>query len=181
LVAACGGSAAVGDGGSDAAPADGASDGAIGDAAKDTSADAPSDGASDDSGDAGTVDAGPGTYAAYGLPGGLDRLRIAKTVGGTCFMLGLVWPGNNPGGLTLPAQWGFDYARAMQPAAACNPAYLGPISNMLSATSQSGTVTWAGSGIPQTVQSVNVTLVFASPPVWCPASEILLATNLTVQ
>lgn len=176
---ACGQTSSAGDAGW----ADGAADAAPGDAWLDAT-DAPADVASDspgtDAGDAG-ADAGPGTYAAYGLPGGLDLLRIAKTAGNTCFALGLVWPGNNPGGLTLPSGWGLDYARAVQPAAACNPAYLGPISGMFAATGQSGTVSWSGMGIPQTVQSVNVTLSFAGAPVWCPASELLSATNLPVQ
>lgn len=179
LLAGCGSTGAVDDGG---VPDGSAKDGAGGaDASVDAPGDALGDAPASDSGGDGGVDAGPGTYAAYGLAGGLDRVRIAKTVGGTCFMLGLVWPGNNPGGLTLPAQWGFEYARAVQPAAACNPAYLGPISGMFDATSRSGSVSWSGMGIPSTIQSVNVTLNFAGAPVWCPASEVLTTSNLPVQ
>ena len=113
--------------------------------------------------------------------GGLDRVRIAKTVGTTCFYIQLVSPSSQTGGLTLPSKWGFEFARAVQPAAACNPAYLGPISNSFDASSQSGTIAFTGSSIPQTIQSVSATLVFANNPVWCPASESFSATNITVQ
>lgn len=149
------------------------------DAGKDVAVDSPSDVIT--GGDATTVDAGPGTYAAYGIIGGLDRVRIAKTVGSTCFYIQLVSPGSQTGGLTLPSKWGFEFARAVQPAAACNPAYLGPISNSFDASSQSGTISFTANPIPQTIQSVSATLVFANAPVWCPASESFSATNVTVQ
>lgn len=126
-------------------------------------------------------DAGAGLYAAYGIIGGLDRLRIAKTVGNTCFYIQLVSPSQNTGGLTLPQSWGFESARALQPAAACNPKYAGPITNMFDATSQSGTIAFSGMGIPTTVTSVMATLVFANNPMWCPASEPFSATNIMVQ
>ena len=184
VFAACGGTSADVDAG-DGAAADGATDATTGDAATgDAAADSGAgDAAASDSGpDAGPgSDGGAGVYTAYGLPGGLDRVRIAKTVGGTCFMLGLVWPSMNTGGLTLPQGWGFDYARAVQPAAACNPKYLGPISATYDATAKSGAVVWSGMGIPQTVTSVSVVLTFANPPAWCPASEPLSASNLPVQ
>lgn len=160
---------------------DATSDGAA-DAAKDVAIDSPGDASVvDGAGDATTVDAGPGTYAAYAMIGGLDRVRIAKTVGSTCFYIQLVSPSSQTGGLALPNKWGFELARAVQPAAACNPAYLGPISNSFDASSQSGTIVFTGNGIPQTIQSVSATLVFANNPVWCPASEGFSATNVTVQ
>lgn len=171
----------------DAVAVDASSDGAAGsDGSADTSADAPNDVATDSASDAGaggdaSLDAGPGTYAAYGLIGGLDRVRVAKIVGGTCFYVQLVSPSSINGGLTLPNNWGFESARAVQPAAACNPAYLGPISNTFDATGQSGTIAFSGNGIPATIQSVTATLTFANNPLWCPPSEAFSATNITVQ
>ena len=128
-----------------------------------------------------SFDAGPGTYTAYGLIGGLDRVRIVKSVGNLCFFIQLVSPNNNGQGLTLPAGWGFEYARALEPAVACNPSYLGPISNSFDATSQSGTIAFAGMGIPQTIQSIAATIVFANNPMWCPASVAFGAMNINVQ
>lgn len=157
---------------------DGAADASV-DSAPDVAVDAPSDAST--GGDATTIDAGPGNYAAYAMIGGLDRVRIAKTVGSTCFYIQLVSPGSQTGGLTIPNKWGFEFARAVQPAAACNPAYLGPISNSFDASSQSGTIAFTGNTIPQTIQSVSATLVFANNPVWCPASESFSATNVPVQ
>jgi hypothetical protein len=137
--------------------------------------DAPtSDGASDGPSDP--------AYSAFAIIGGLDRLRITKTVGGTCFAIQLVSPptaGN--GGLTLPTNWGFESASAMQPGLACDPRYLGPISNVFEATAQSGTITWQGNNLPQSVQSVQVTLTFGGNPPWCPPSEVASAMNVPVQ
>jgi hypothetical protein len=132
--------------------------------------------------DASAVDApkDTGTYAAYATIGGLDHLRIAKTVNGTCFAIDLASPGSNTMGLTLPSTWGFMAARAMQPEATCNPAYAGPITHTFDATSQSGTIAWQGSGTPTTIQTVAVALNFASPPSWCPASQTLSASGIAV-
>jgi len=130
--------------------------------------------------DAPAVDGSDGaTYAAFAL--GPDHVRIAKNAGGTCFSVQLLSPGSNSGGLTLPTGWAFESAEAMQPGLACDPRYLGPITNSFSATSQSGTITWQGSGVPQAVQSVQVTLVFASNPPWCPPSELVSASSVAVQ
>jgi hypothetical protein len=164
----------------DVAP-EGGLDATMNDAATDGSA---KDGAADSSNDSmmGTdsSDADSGNYAAYAIIGGLDRLRIAKTVGNTCFYIQLVSPNTMTGGLTLPSNWGFESARALQPAAACNPAYLGPITNMFTATGQSGTIQFP-SVSPKTVTSVMATIVFANNPMWCPASETFSATNIPVQ
>jgi len=132
--------------------------------------------------DASAVDGSDGaTYAAFAFIGGLDHVRITKNVGATCFSVQLLSPGSNSGGLALPTGWAFESAEAMQPGLACDPRYLGPITNSFSATSQSGTITWQGSGVPQAVQSVQVTLVFASNPPWCPPSELVSASNVAVQ
>ena len=167
----------------DTAPDAGKGDATVTDGSMtDGSMDAASDGAMDDvtQTESGT-DAGPGTYKAYAIIGGLDRLRIAKTVGGTCFYIQLVSPSNNTGGLTLPNNWGFEFARALQPAAACDPKYLGPITNTFDASSQSGTISFSGNPYPTTITSVMVTLNFANHPMWCPASEVFSATNVMVQ
>ena len=152
-------------------------EGGTSDAANDSSGDASNDGTTTESG----TDAGPGNYTAFGIIGGLDRLRIVKTVGNTCFEVQLVTPSNNKGNLTLPNNWGFEMAQAIQPAAGCDPKYLGPITNSFMASSQSGTVNFPGPQIPQTVTSLMVTLTFANNPNWCPASELLSATNVPVQ
>jgi hypothetical protein len=154
------------------------SDGAADGTAKDGATDSPDD--STMMGSDSSTDAGPGAYAAYAIIGGLDRLRIAKTVGGTCFYIQLVSPNTMGGGLTLPQNWGFESARAVQPAAACNPSYLGPITNTFDATSQSGTIQFPSIS-PKTVTSVMATIVFANNPMWCPPSETFSATNIPVQ
>jgi len=82
-------------------------------------------------------------------------------------------------GVTLPSGWGLTMANAMQPPAACNPAYAGPITNSFAATAQSGTIAFQGN-TPTTVDSVAVTLTFTSPPAWCPPSELLSATAIPV-
>jgi hypothetical protein len=134
------------------------------------------------SSDAPMVD-GSGTpgYAAFAMIGGLDHLRITKTVGGTCFAIQLVSPGTGSGGLTLPSGWAFESAQAMQPGLACDPRYLGPVMNIFMASSQSGAIAWQGSGVPQAVQNVQVTLVFAGNPPWCPPSEVASASDIPVQ
>jgi len=128
------------------------------------------------------MDASDGsTYAAYAVIGGLNRLRVAKTIasGSTCFAIDLVEGGTMNSGLTLPSGWGFEMALALQPGAACNPAYTGPIGQSHQASSQSGSISWAGTGIPATV-TVDAMLVFTNPPSWCPPSAGLLATNVAV-
>ncbi len=130
----------------------------------------------------GTADANDGsTYAAYGIVGGLNRLRVAKTLasGATCFAIDLVQGGTQNSGLTLPSDWGFEMALALQPGAACNPAYAGPIGQSHQASSQSGTISWTGTGIPTSVD-VHAMLVFANAPSWCPPSESLIATSVAV-
>src|SRR5439155_19485022 len=72
------------------------------------------DGHADASPDAGD----PGMYAAYASIGGLDHLRVAKTIAGTCFAIDLASPGSNGMRVTLPANWGLTMATAMQPSAA---------------------------------------------------------------
>ena len=120
------------------------------------------------------------TYAAYAIVGGLDRVRVAKTIAGgaTCFAIDLVQNGTQNSGLTLPSGWGFEMALAMQPGAACNPAYTGAPGQSRQTTSQSGTISWTGS-FPTTLD-VNATLAFTNPPSWCPPSEGMLATNVAV-
>ncbi|HEV8331466.1 MAG TPA: hypothetical protein VGQ22_08610, partial [Steroidobacteraceae bacterium] len=112
--------------------------------------------------------------------GGLNRIRIARIDTDTCFAIQLVNPGTNSSALTLPADWAFEFARAVQPIGACNPAYLGPISNMFEASDATGTITWTASGTPMLIENVQVTLTFANPPMWCPPSTTLSATNLEV-
>jgi len=110
---------------------------------------------------------------------GIDRVRIVKRVAATCFLVDLESPpsGGN-GGLTLPANWGFASARTVQPADACLG---GTIARSYDATSQSGTIRWPARGPQPTIDEISATLVFASPPAWCPASETLSATNVPVQ
>jgi hypothetical protein len=120
-------------------------------------------------------------YAAFAMIGGDNRIRITKNAGMTCFAIQLVSPGTGSGGLTLPNGWAFESAQAMQPGLACDPRYLGPVTASFQATSQSGTITWQGGGVPQAVQSVQVTLVFAGNPPWCPPSEVVSASNVPVQ
>jgi hypothetical protein len=123
---------------------------------------------------------GGGEYAAYATIGGLDHLRITKTVGSTCFAIDVANPDANGAGLTLPPNWGFAGAAAMQPAAACDPTYPGLIRNQFAASSQSGVLTWQGANIPTTVDRVQATMKFAHPPDWCPASEPLDASSVPV-
>jgi hypothetical protein len=118
------------------------------------------------------------SYAAYAIVGGLDRLEIAKTGDAMCFAIFLVHPGSATG-VALPSGWGVERAAALQPAAACNPAYLGPVSNMFASTGALGTISWQGTA-PQMIDSVQVTLSFDNHPAWCPQSEVLATTNLAV-
>jgi hypothetical protein len=122
-----------------------------------------------------------GAYAAFQLIGGLDRVVITKTVGTTCFALRLVSPAMDAMGLALPPNWGLELAQAMQPAAACNPSFDGPITDAFEAKSQSGKVEWLENGLPQAITTLNVTLDFGDPPPWCPVTEALSATNIPVQ
>src|SRR5689334_13383185 len=142
---------------------------AIGCGGTSSPSDAPADG-----------DPSPG-YAAFGMPGAQNHLRITRAVDTTCFSIQLVSPGTGNGGLTLPSGWAFESAQAMQPAPACDPRYLGPISHLFEASSQTGAIAWQGSGVPQAVQSVQVTLTFANNPAWCPPSEVATASNVPVQ
>lgn len=128
----------------------------------------------------GDATSGDGSYAAYAIVGGLDRLRVAKLRGDTCFEVQLVRPGTDGGGLALPAGWGFEQARALQPALACNPSYAGPIQNSFDASARAGSIRWQGNAVT-TVDAIDVTLTFANAPAWCPASEALAATAVHVQ
>jgi len=156
---------------------DGATDGGAHATSGDANGDTPNDAVADSP----PVEAGPGVYTAYGVAGGYDHVAVIKAVGSTCFVIGLRSPDNTGAGLTLPASWGFEYARAMQPAQACSPYYMGPITNTFDATSQSGTIAWNGTGIPMSISSMSVTLGFAMNPMWCPPSETLAAMNIQVQ
>jgi hypothetical protein len=137
--------------------------------------------------DASTVDraatdaSGVGTYMAYALIGGLDRVRITKVAGSTCFEIQLVSPGSNGRGLTLPTNWGLDFARAMQPIGACDPRYTGPVQNMLDTSSQTGTIAWTGTSPPQIVDSVQATLNFTGNAWFVPPNQMFATTNLQVQ
>lgn len=127
-----------------------------------------------------SADAGAGTYTAYKLIGGLDRVVIFKAdaVRNVCFELRLIAPGSTSGGLTLPSMWSFDSAKVTHDATACAKQYMGAAQTWPVA-SQSGTVAWTGY-LPNTLD-VSVTLVFSGQPGWAPSSELLSATNVTAQ
>jgi hypothetical protein len=134
----------------------------------------------DATGDA-TVDAAGDPYIARGMPGGLDRVRIWKTNDTTCVALQLVTPSSGGVGLSLPTDWGVDLAFAAQPIAACDPLYLGTVTNMFDATGQLGTVAFTGGPIPTVITNLDVTLSFVpGNPSWCPPSAQLLAVDLPV-
>ena len=120
------------------------------------------------------------SYAAYATIGGMDRIRITKSTGPTCFVIGLVSPAAGGNDIVLPAGWVEEFAEARQPAAACNPSYVGPVANTHVASARSGMIAWSGMP-PSTIDSVQVTLTFANNPAWCPPSESLTATSLAVQ
>jgi hypothetical protein len=122
----------------------------------------------------------PATFFAVGLPGGLDRLVIAKSLGDTCVGLTLVNPGN-PGSLSLPSGWALELAFARQPAAACDPRFAGPIAENFDATAAAGTIEFTGAPFPQVIGRVAVDLEFAGAPSWCPPFDTMATANLPVQ
>lgn len=128
--------------------------------------------------DGALTDGGAGTYAAFYLPGGLDRIHIVKTdpTRDVCFVVGLAGPSSShePGRLTLPEGWELEFARALQPAGACEPNYDGSIAGGAEAQSASGTIAWEGS-LPQTIASIAIELAFP------PFVESMSATDIPVK
>ena len=138
------------------------------------------DGAGVDASDASTTtDAGAGTYTAYALIGGYDRVVIFKAdpQRNLCFELRLVAPPQSSGGLTLPSMWGFESAKVTHDSAACVKQYMGA-GQTWPVASQSGVVSWVGY-LPKTLD-IDVTLVFSGQPNWAPAAESLKAAAIVV-
>ena len=121
-----------------------------------------------------------GTVIAVGLPGGLDRIAIAKDLGGVCVGLRLVNPGN-PGTLALPSGWGLEFAFAARPAMACDPRFIIRVTEEFEATAVTGTIDFTAASLPEVITSVDVDLAFDGGPSWCPPFDTLVATNLPVE
>lgn len=179
LVLGCGGDSvsAADAGGVDALGTDSKVDSSATDSGADTSV---ADGSVVDASDASmTPDAGAGTYTAYALIGGYDRVVIFKSdpQHNVCFELRLVSPPQSSGGLTLPSMWGFESAKVTHDSAACVKQYMGAAQTWPVA-SQAGVTSWAGY-LPKTLD-IDVTLTFSGQPNWAPATEQLKATALVV-
>ncbi len=178
----------------------GSSSAALPDASGDAtmSADAGSDGSNDatvkDSGDSAMdsplladtgsdgpkPDAGPGTYTAYYIPGGYDRVVVFKAdpMRKLCFEVRLRYPDNVTSGLTLPSMWGLESAGIYDDDQACVKFYLGG-ATFVAATTQTGTI--AMQGMPPTKLDIDVTMTWQGAPMWVPPSEKLATMALAVQ
>ena len=124
-----------------------------------------------------------GDYTAYNIVSGLYRYRIVKAdpTRNVCFMIGLVGTMPNTTGVSLPPDWNVEYARALQPAAACQPSSVGDPTATVDASNVTGAIAWVGGPAATSFDSVDVTVTFDGRPAWCPPSERFSATNLKIQ
>jgi hypothetical protein len=164
-----GGSGGTASGGTDAGGDSGGAD-----------ADARSDGDTN-SGDAGTDavggEVGAGiSYSGCMFVGGINRFVIAKrdTPRNLCVVLVLDSPGSNPFNLTLPANWGMEFAFAMPAQPNCLLRF--PPSGSVAASGGMGTV--ALPPTPQPTANFDVTLTFPPADAGAGASERLMATGV---
>lgn len=129
-----------------------------------------------------TGDPGNGTYAAFYLPGGLDRILVRKadTDADLCTSVLFVWPGMPSPGLTLPPEWGLQWAQIHDGAADC----LDPQAQLVNGVfgdPVTGSADWITMDFcPQTLD-IDVVVTFPPEQPWVPPKDTLKATALPVQ
>ena len=125
-------------------------------------------------------DATNGEYAAFALPGGLDRLLIIKRTPTTCYAIRLVTPGTSMPGFAIPANWGHDTSFARQPSEACNPTFSGTPTNMTNSTTHQGSISFTGATFPTQISSIVVDLTFDAAATWTPSLIAFDANDIPV-
>ncbi|MBL9099826.1 MAG: hypothetical protein JNL82_02650 [Myxococcales bacterium] len=147
----------------------------------DTTGDESSAGA-DTTGDESSTGGGDDEYAAFFVPGGLDRMVVRKRHGDLCTTMIFVWPSDqDPPGFSvgLPAMWGVQDGTIHQGADDCLQFMQFPAEPEHAVTGL-GSATWAGMFCPPTLD-IDITLGFAVLMPWVPDQDVLQATGIPVQ
>lgn len=124
-------------------------------------------------------------YAAFYVPGGLDRIVVRKADfdDDRCTDIVFVLPGEagQPDlDIALPEGWGVQWAEVHQGAADCL-VFMGQLGGGVAADAASGSATWAARPFcPQTLD-LEISLAFPPDEAWVPADDLLSATAIPVQ
>ena len=125
---------------------------------------------------------GDAQYAAFYLPGGLDRILVRKfdADADLCTSVIFVWPGTPPPGLTLPKEWGLQWAQIFTGVPDCLDSQA-----MLPMGVSSDTVTGVANWVSMNFcpKSIDLDIVVTFPPQqpWVPAQDALKAAALPLQ
>lgn len=139
-------------------------------------------GSADTTGDESSTGGGDDEYAAFYVPGGLDRMVVRKRHGDLCTTLIFVWPSDQdpPGyNVGLPAMWGVQDGTIHQGADDCLQFMQFPMDPEHAVTGL-GSATWRGMFCPPTLD-IDITLGFEVVMPWVPDQDVLQATGIPVQ
>lgn len=122
-------------------------------------------------------------YAAFFLPGGLDRIVVRKADfdADLCTSVLFVSPMPNiQPDLFIPDMWSFQNGEIAQGTADCL-AFMGSLVGAVAAADISGSADWPAPGPCPGPLDIDASLVFAPGPPWVPAQDPLAATDLPLQ
>jgi hypothetical protein len=130
-----------------------------------------------------TGEPGEGEYAAMFWSGGLNHIIVRKRDlnADLCAVIGFAWPTDAPPELTLPDQWGLQFAQIGQGAATCFDDLLGPLDGGVNATAAQGTAAWDEQALCPPLIDIDVTLTFPQDQPWVPADDHLAALQIATQ
>lgn len=122
-------------------------------------------------------------YAAFFVPGGLDRIVVRKADfdADLCTSVLFVSPMPNiQPDLFIPDMWSFQNGEIAQGTADCL-VFMGSLVGAVAAADISGSADWPAPGPCPGPLDIDASLVFAPGPPWVPAQDPLAATDLPLQ
>lgn len=122
-------------------------------------------------------------YAAFFVPGGLDRIVVRKADFDADLCTSVIFVSPMPNiqpDLFIPDMWSFQSGEIAQGTADCL-VFMGPLVGAVAAADISGSADWPAPGPCPGPLDIDASLIFAPGPPWVPAQDPLAATDLPLQ
>ena len=122
-------------------------------------------------------------FAAFFVPGGLDRIVVRKADhdADLCTSVVFVWPmPNQDPSFMLPLEWGYQGAEVAQSAAGCLD-FMGPLADAVAAETAMGWADWPVPMVCPGAADIDMAFVFAQVSPWVPAQDLLQAADIPLQ
>lgn len=122
-------------------------------------------------------------YAAFFVPGGLDRIVVRKADFDADLCTSVIFVSPMPNiqpDLFIPDMWSFQSGEIAQGTADCL-VFMGSLVGAVAAADISGSADWPAPGPCPGPLDIDASLIFAPGPPWVPAQDPLAATDLPLQ